>query len=246
MEKILLYGMVGLVFIAFHAPSAWLAWFLQFPDEGGGGVNQAILNFWIFIGWAGLHSILSRRVAKNVLEKRVGDDFVKPVSVILMGISQCLMLYYWQPLGGVLWKTEGTSYWVLTALFMGCFGLVFYASMLLDYMEVLGVRKILRRIHGEPRKTSVMVIRGPYRYCRHPVYIATIAALWIGPVMTLGRLEFAILGTIYIFIGAWLEEKTARVEIGDEYRRYQEKVPMWIPDLSGSNKRSGSGRKRRI
>jgi protein-S-isoprenylcysteine O-methyltransferase Ste14 len=96
-------------------------------------------------------------------------------------------------------------------------------------MEVLGVRKILRRIKGETAKPPELVLKGPYRYCRHPVYVATIAALWIGPIMTYGRLEFAILGTVYIFIGTWLEEMTARAEIGDAYKAYQVHVPMWIP-----------------
>ena len=49
--------------------------------------------------------------------------------------------------------------------------------------------------------------------------------------MTYGRLEFAILGTVYIFIGTCLEEMTARAEIGNAYEAYQESVPMWIPRL---------------
>lgn len=148
-----------------------------------------------------------------------------------MGISQCFMLYYWQPLNGILWQTSGYAYWILTALFLGCLGIVFYASLLLDYMEVLGVRKILRRIKGVLAKPPEIALKGPYRYCRHPVYIATIAALWIGPVMTYSRLEFAILGTVYILIGTCLEEMTARAEIGDAYELYQARVPMWIPRL---------------
>jgi len=236
MQKLLLCTLVGIAFIAFHAPSAWLAWFLQFPGEGPGGHGPVLLNFAIFACWGGIHSLLSRRFVKDLMKKWVGEDFVKPVSVIMMGITQCLMLYFWEPLNGTIWKAEGVFYWALTALFLGSFGLVFYSSILLDYMEVLGVRKILRRIKGEPQKPPVLVLRGPYMYCRHPVYIATIAALWIGPVMTIGRLEFAILGTVYIFIGAWMEEITARAEIGEEYKRYQDRVPMWVPCLGTKKK----------
>ena len=230
-KKLLLYGMVVIVFIAFHGPSAWLAYFLQFPGHGPGGLNPVLLNVAIFAAWGGIHSVLSRHVTKDFMRHWMHDDFVKPVSVIIMGISQCFMLYYWQPLNGILWQTSGLAYWILTALFLSGFGLVFYASLLLDYMEVLGVRKILRRIKGEAAKPPELALKGPYRYCRHPVYIATIAALWIGPVMTYGRLEFVILGTVYIFIGTCLEEMTARAEIGDAYEAYQARVPMWIPRL---------------
>jgi protein-S-isoprenylcysteine O-methyltransferase Ste14 len=49
--------------------------------------------------------------------------------------------------------------------------------------------------------------------------------------MSYGRLEFAILGTIYVLLGTWLEEKTAQLEMGDVYKKYQKQVPMWIPGL---------------
>jgi len=235
MRTLLLYGMVAVVFVAFHGPSAWLAYFLQFPGQGRGGLQPVLLNGAIFAAWGGIHSILSRRVTKDFMKRWMHDDFVKPVSVILMGISQCFMLYYWQPLDGILWQTSGAAYWILTVLFLSSFGFVFYASVLLDYMEVLGVRKILRRIKGEAANPPALILKGPYRYCRHPVYLATIAVLWIGPVMTYGRLEFAILGTVYIIIGTWLEEMTARAEIGAAYKAYQARVPMWIPRFPGRN-----------
>ena len=156
--------MVVIVFIAFHVPSAWLAYFLQFPGNSGGGLNPVLLNVAIFAAWGGIHSVLSRRVTKDFIRQWMHDDFVKPVSVIIMGISQCFMLYYWQPLDGILWQTSGLAYWILTALFLGGLGLVFYFSLLLDYMEVLGVRKILRRIKGEDAKPPKLTLKGPYSY----------------------------------------------------------------------------------
>jgi len=231
MRKLFLYGMVGLVFIAFHGPSAWLAYFLQFPGQGPGGLDPILLNLAIFTSWGAIHSILSRHVVKEFMKNLVGEDFVKPVSVIIMGISQCFMIYYWQPLNGIVWQTEGTTYWILTAIYLSGFGVVFLASLILNYMEVLGVARILRRIKGQPEKPSKLILKGPYKYCRHPVYIGVLIALWVGPVMSYGRLEFAILGTIYVLLGTWLEEKTAQLEMGDVYKKYQKQVPMWIPGL---------------
>jgi protein-S-isoprenylcysteine O-methyltransferase Ste14 len=117
-------------------------------------------------------------------------------------------------------------------LFLCAFGAVFYCSILLDYMEVLGVRKIVRHFQGEPDPEPVLCLKGPYRHCRHPVYLATVASLWIGPVMTTGRLEFAFLVTIYVLIGTWLEEKDTRKEVGEVYDLYRDNVPMWIPRLT--------------
>jgi len=232
MKRVFLYCLIALIFVAFHGPSVWLAYFLQFPREGLGGAEEVFLNGVIFILWSGIHSFVSRRFAKDFMGKLVGEDFIKPVFVIIMGITQCFMLYYWYPLQGTLWRAEDFVYWVLTILFLSCFGFVFYSSLVLDYLEVLGVRKILRRLRCEPSKPPVLVLKGPYRYCRHPVYLAVMVSLWIGPVMTYGRLEFAILGTVYILIGTWLEEITARSEIGGAYDIYRTNVPMWIPRIT--------------
>ena len=84
----------------------------------------------------------------------------------------------------------------------------------------------------EPNPPPTLCLKGPYRYCRHPVYLASIGTLWIGPVMTAGRLEFALLVTIYVLIGTWFEERDTGKEIGEAYDLYQANVPMWIPRLT--------------
>lgn len=50
--------------------------------------------------------------------------------------------------------------------------------------------------------------------------------------MTMGRLEFAFLVTVYVLIGTWLEEGDRRRDMGDPYDRYRSNVPMWIPRLT--------------
>jgi protein-S-isoprenylcysteine O-methyltransferase Ste14 len=47
--------------------------------------------------------------------------------------------------------------------------------------------------------------------------------------MTLNLLTVFILLTIYLVIGAKLEEKRLLEEFGDDYRAYQAQVPMLLP-----------------
>jgi protein-S-isoprenylcysteine O-methyltransferase Ste14 len=47
--------------------------------------------------------------------------------------------------------------------------------------------------------------------------------------MTYSRLEFALLGSIYLIIGTIFEERNLREELGEAYTLYRENVPMWIP-----------------
>ena len=201
MRKLQLFSLVALNTIAFHFPGIWLFLFLLFPKEGGGGTSDAVFNALLTLFWGGTHSVMARKFFRDFLGRVVGKDFVKLAFTVIAGITQCLMLYYWRPLEGVLWHAEGLLYWTLAFLFACTFGAVFYCSILLDYMEVLGVRKIIRHFRGEPNPAPALCLKGPYRYCRHPVYMASVAALWIGPVMTTGRLEFAFLVTIYVLIG---------------------------------------------
>jgi protein-S-isoprenylcysteine O-methyltransferase Ste14 len=230
MRKLHLYGLIALNIIAFHAPGIWLFFFLLFPREGRGGASDALFNAFLALFWGGTHSVMAR--SRDFLARLVGEDFVKLAFTVIAGITQCVMLYYWRPLEGMLWHAEGLLYWILAFLFAGAFGAVFYCSILLDYMEVLGVRKIIRHFRGEPNPAPALCLKGPYRYCRHPVYLASIASLWIGPVMTAGRLEFAFLVTIYVLIGTWFEERDTREEMGETYDIYRANVPMWIPRLT--------------
>ena len=201
MRRLQLYGLITLNVFAFHAPGIWLFFFLLFPEQGSGGASDALFNALLVLFWGGTHSLMARKFFRDFLARVAGEDFVKLAFTVIAGITQCVMLYYWRPLEGELWRAEGPLYWILTFLFASAFGAVFYCSILLDYMEVLGVRKIIRHFRGEPNPAPAMCLKGPYRYCRHPVYLASVASLWIGPVMTTGRLEFAVLVTVYVLIG---------------------------------------------
>ena len=232
MRKARMCGLIALNMVAFHAPGIWLFLFLLFPKHGPGGIPDVLFNVVLVLFWGGTHSFMARKFFRDFLARRVGEDFVKLVFTVVAGVTQCLMLYVWRPLGGVIWRAEGLLYWILAFLFASAFGAVFYCSILLDYMEVLGVRRIIRHFRGEPNPAPRLCLRGPYRYCRHPVYLASIATLWIGPVMTFGRLEFAFLVTVYVLIGTWFEERDTRKELGEAYDLYRANVPMWIPRLS--------------
>ncbi len=80
--------------------------------------------------------------------------------------------------------------------------------------------------------SSQMVTSGLYRWVRHPLYTAGLVFIWLTPIMTTSLLALNIGLTIYLVLGAYYEERKLVREFGEEYTRYQEKVPMLIPGFT--------------
>lgn len=141
--------------------------FFAFKKPGHGGLFDAAINFALFTGWGLIHSLFARSFVKRIIANLVGEDFAKLTYITIAGITQCLVLYYWRPLSGILWETHGIVYWILTGLFGLSLLSVFGSSLILDYMEVLGIRRLIRRLRNEPSKPITLCTKGPYAYCAY-------------------------------------------------------------------------------
>ncbi len=95
-----------------------------------------------------------------------------------------------------------------------------------DPWHFIGLRQLL-----EPEKASpsVMITTGLYRRVRHPLYTGGLLLIWLAPVMTVNLLTLFVILTIYLIVGAKLEEQRLTHEFGEAYREYQHRVPMLIP-----------------
>jgi protein-S-isoprenylcysteine O-methyltransferase Ste14 len=85
-----------------------------------------------------------------------------------------------------------------------------------------------------PVPTGHLVVVGPYRYVRNPMYLAVLAiilgqALLFGSV---GALLYAgiVLLAVALFVRGY-EEPTLEREYGDGYREYRRNVRGWIPRM---------------
>ena len=94
--------------------------------------------------------------------------------------------------------------------------------------EFAGLRQIIAP-NGE--ENGKLVIKGLYKYMRHPLYTFGLLFIWLTPVMTVNMLIMYISATIYIVIGAYFEERKLCREFGDAYAEYQSNTPMLLPKL---------------
>lgn len=84
------------------------------------------------------------------------------------------------------------------------------------------------------QKTNTLATTGPYSYVRHPQYLGFILIMF-GFILQwptlITLIMFPILITIYVRL-AYREEKETTKEFGEEYKKYAEDTPMFIPRLS--------------
>ena len=105
-----------------------------------------------------------------------------------------------------------------------------WAARSLSEFDALGVRPALNLLYGKQSNTpAAFSVRGPYRWVRHPLYSISLVIIWCGPVYTLDRLLHNFLWSIWIVIGAHLEEHDLTVRFGNAYLSYRTAVPMLIP-----------------
>lgn len=83
--------------------------------------------------------------------------------------------------------------------------------------------------------TRELVVTGPYRFVRNPMYLAVLAiivgqalAFLSWPVALYG---LAVLAAVTVFVVTY-EEPTLTEQFGDSYRRYLTAVPRWLPRLT--------------
>lgn len=205
---------------------------IHFGMRGEGGARQALWNAGLYTTWAVLHSLLARDTGRRWLSRWVGGDFVRIAYVTIAGVTLAVVLLLWRPISGALWHATGAAAWALTALYLASLVALVIVTSHFDYAEFLGLRRIASLVTGRPPGPPVLSVEGPYGYTRHPMYLAMLAALWVGPVMSYGRLEFVALSTLYLFVGLRLEEGNLRQELGPEYDLYRANVPMLLPRLT--------------
>jgi protein-S-isoprenylcysteine O-methyltransferase Ste14 len=77
--------------------------------------------------------------------------------------------------------------------------------------------------------TQKLVIHGLYRWVRHPLYTTGLMLIWLTPVMTVNLLALIVSLSLYLVVGAHVEERKLILEFGQTYREYQKRTPMLIP-----------------
>lgn len=123
---------------------------------------------------------------------------------------------------------------VSVALQVVFLGLLIWTIRYIDGKEFLGISQIVRYYKGtydtkELDEKQSLVIKGPFKFVRHPIYLFSFLFLLVRPTMDLFYLISLICILAYFIIGSYYEEKKLIERFGDDYIEYQNKVPRIFP-----------------
>jgi protein-S-isoprenylcysteine O-methyltransferase Ste14 len=190
-------------------------------------MNEITTFVFYFLAFALIHSVLTTDHVKKKAEKILKSNF-RFYRIIYTIISFLIAAPAF-----LVWLTSSSStsriyilpeylspfLRLLQLLAIGLFG---YALLQNDLLEFAGLRK--GNIESE------FITDGVYRIMRHPFYSAIIVLLFtIKDEMTVLDITAAALVSLYLIIGAYIEERRLVSTFGDRYRKYQQEVSMFIP-----------------
>lgn len=239
---VLLYGVV--VYLLFFATFLYLIAFVggemtasvdapKSIDWGTSpleGAPPAVVNLLLLMLFGFQHTLMARQSFKRVWTQIVAWPVERSTFVLASTALIIALFVFWIPMPGLVWVVKSPVWrFVLTALFLGGFGLVLLATFLINHFELFGLMQVWHRFRGQPMPSPIFHTPWLYRYVRHPLYLGFMIAFWATPTMTAGHLLFAAAWTIYIFVALGYEERDLVRLFGDKYRKYMEQVPMILP-----------------
>jgi protein-S-isoprenylcysteine O-methyltransferase Ste14 len=123
------------------------------------------------------------------------------------------------------------GYWGIVRYCLVGLGVVLFVTGARHYsmLQFLGIQQIRKESAGGAMTGSGNFdATGVLGLIRHPWYVAVFIFLWTGDLNAAAITINLVLST-YLIVGTLLEERKLVIEFGEEYRRYQDQVSMFIP-----------------
>ena len=196
------------------------------------GLNESgilIFDFCLSVVFFLQHSGVVRKSFRRFLSRFIPEAYVSAFYAISSGIVLFVVIILWQGASSTVATAEGALRLLLRVIFAGSIVGFYWGTKALGFFDPYGIRAIKYGLRGKKPKEIPLTISGPYRWVRHPLYFFVLVIIWSCPDLTFDRLLFNVLWTVWIYVGAMLEERDLIADFGEAYREYKRKVPMLIP-----------------
>ena len=147
--------------------------------------TSLLINVGLLTAFALQHSIMARPAFKNWWTRIVPEPIERSTYVLAASLLLGATVYFWQPLGGVIWQVENTSAIIaIYTVFVTGWAMVLTASFLINHFDLFGLRQVWLYFRGKPYTQLKFGTPILYRYVRHPLYVGFLIGLWAAPTMT--------------------------------------------------------------
>jgi len=180
------------------------------------------------------HSGMVRRSFRARLGRSIPPRYHGALYSIASGAVLTLVVVLWQRSEIHLYVLRGLPLFISRALSALSVAVFLWSAYAIRGFDPLGLGPIRAHLRGRPYRPARFVVKGPYRWVRHPLYFCVIVLIWSSPELTADRLLFDVLWTAWICAGAVLEERDLVAEFGEAYRDYRRNVPMLVPWFGAS------------
>jgi protein-S-isoprenylcysteine O-methyltransferase Ste14 len=197
------------------------------------GVGFALtVNIGLMLLWGVQHSLMAREGFKIAIEKWVPHHIERSTYVLVSTVAMALMMYFWQPIEGIIWNVESAAYQMIIGTFFALAWIIcFAATFLTDHFDLFGLRQtwlhFVKKSYTDVTFTESLF----YRSIRHPMMLGLLMAFWAVPTMTVGHLLFSVGMSIYTMIGMHFEERAMIKTLGKPYELYCKRTKKIIPKI---------------
>jgi methanethiol S-methyltransferase len=175
------------------------------------------------------HSIMARPAFKRWWTRFVPPASERSTYVVASSLALALLYWQWRPIGGTVWALDHAAAQVVLCVYFAGWVMVVASTFMLSHFELFGLSQAYAAFRD--RAAPAIQFRAPllYGFVRHPIMLGFIIAFWAAPVMSVGRLVFAVSTTLYILVALQFEEADLIASLGATYADYRARVPMLVP-----------------
>jgi protein-S-isoprenylcysteine O-methyltransferase Ste14 len=193
-------------------------------------VRAVIIDVVLLALFALQHTVMARPAFKRWWTRVIPPAAERSTFVLAASALLALIVWQWRPIPGVVWQVDhplGVA--LLHGVYFLGWGIVLYATFLIDHFELFGLRQTVGHALGRPHEPAQFTERSLYRVVRHPLMLGFLIAFWAAPVMSPGRLLFAGVITAWVLLAIRIEESTLVEMHGELYEAYRRRVPALLP-----------------
>lgn len=199
----------------------------RFPEDD---MHDLLVFMFRFAVFAALHSLFAMQRVQDFLKNRMGRAagwYRLTYNILaLAAFGWTMQAYRDSP---VLYQLPGNLRSAGYLVQGGVCILLCICAAQTGVGDFLGVRQLRRQT-----VTPVLITTGCYGKVRHPQYLLALLFLLFAPTMTVRWLALTLLSALYFLAGSIIEERRLVDLFGEQYRRYQRSVPMFVPGARGN------------